>query len=434
MSKLKDKEKKEKKEKKELKMDKEKLNKETTKKEKKLSTKKQEKKQIEKTINKVNSFSQVQTTKQESTFRSIKKYLIWFIIWLSFLAWVSYASTGTIWWLFEKISWQWKLVWTNIKDWTVWTNQLWTNSVTTTKILDKNVTEAKLADDIVVKLNTPTETDPTAVKLTWNQSIWWIKTFTSPVVWVTPTANNHLATKQYVDTAISTALASIPSYTYSWDTWTWWSCSVSCGWWTQTRSVTCRRNDGVTVADSFCTTTKPATSQTCNTGACPFVCWWTVSAWWFTYTTKLWPDWKCWTSTNMKHIPSSWNSWCYDNNISNCNAYGRLYDWYAATHSSVCPALGTWWALPTDDQWTALINYWATWWTWNKLSGIIWSLPGYRSTSGGFYVLGSYGGWWSSTEDSTNHASFHNLKMWYSLVYSYFDFKDYGFSVVCIKN
>ena len=58
-------------------------------------------------------------------------------------------------------------------------------------------------------------------------------------------------------------------YTYSWNTGWWWSCSASCGWGTQTRTVSCQRNDGTTASDSFCTGTKPAVSQSCNTQACP---------------------------------------------------------------------------------------------------------------------------------------------------------------------
>lgn len=36
---------------------------------------------------------------------------------------------------------------------------------------------------------------------TWNITIWWTKTFSSPIIGQTPTANNHLATKGYVDWA-----------------------------------------------------------------------------------------------------------------------------------------------------------------------------------------------------------------------------------------
>ncbi len=62
-------------------------------------------------------------------------------------------------------------------------------------------------------------------------------------------------------------------WTYSWDTSdTWSSCSKTCGSGTQTRAVPCKRSDGITVTDAFCTAygagTKPATSKACNTQEC----------------------------------------------------------------------------------------------------------------------------------------------------------------------
>ncbi len=59
------------------------------------------------------------------------------------------------------------------------------------------------------------------------------------------------------------------AWTYSWQTDSWGACSEPCGGGSQTRSVWCQRNDGVTVADSYCSSPKPATSQACNTQTCP---------------------------------------------------------------------------------------------------------------------------------------------------------------------
>ncbi len=159
------------------------------------------------------------------------------------------------------------------------------------------------------------------------------------------------------------------SFTYTWEIWDWWTCSATCGWWTQTRSVVCKRDDGTPVDDSFCPSPKPATSQSCNTQACPtpvngqcgtsngwsffsqpitnlcaawIVSWtdttatdgtynwicqgqdgWTdascsatkqtcgspititVNGITYTYNTKLMPDGKCWTSQNMRHPPKN---------------------------------------------------------------------------------------------------------------------------------
>lgn len=56
------------------------------------------------------------------------------------------------------------------------------------------------------------------------------------------------------------------TYTYAWTTSSWGFCQAYpyCNpQGTQSRTVSCRRSDGMTVADSFCTGTKPATSQSC---------------------------------------------------------------------------------------------------------------------------------------------------------------------------
>jgi hypothetical protein len=136
---------------------------------------------------------------------NLKKYLIWFIVWISFLWWYAFASNWTIGDLFTKVWTEWKLIGSNIQDWTVWANQLSNNSVWTNNIINKNVTEEKLSDNILNKINNPSlsEIDPTAVKLTWNQIISWIKKFSNPIVWTNPIEGNHLATKDYVDNNIN---------------------------------------------------------------------------------------------------------------------------------------------------------------------------------------------------------------------------------------
>lgn len=60
------------------------------------------------------------------------------------------------------------------------------------------------------------------------------------------------------------------AYTYAWEAQAWSTCTKDCGGGVQTRSVTCKRNDGVYVDVSYCpAASKPTTSQTCNAQACP---------------------------------------------------------------------------------------------------------------------------------------------------------------------
>jgi len=53
-------------------------------------------------------------------------------------------------------------------------------------------------------------------------------------------------------------------YSYSWITGSWTACPSSCGG-SHSRTVYCRRNDGATVADSFCpAATKPSSTTACS--------------------------------------------------------------------------------------------------------------------------------------------------------------------------
>lgn len=55
---------------------------------------------------------------------------------------------------------------------------------------------------------------------------------------------------------------------YNWDIGAWGACSKTCGGGTQTRAVVCKAEDGTTVSDTYCTIAKPSTSQACNTHDC----------------------------------------------------------------------------------------------------------------------------------------------------------------------
>jgi uncharacterized protein (TIGR02145 family) len=121
-----------------------------------------------------------------------------------------------------------------------------------------------------------------------------------------------------------------------------------------------------------------------------------------------------WMAENLNYLPQSGNSWCYDNDDSNCNKYGRLYDWKTA--NEVCPSE---YHLPTHQEWERLVTaaikgkkgeggkYLKSTSGWSRdLLGFTIStddfgfsaLPGgSRSKRGTFSSVGISGFWWTAT-------------------------------------
>jgi len=60
---------------------------------------------------------------------------------------------------------------------------------------------------------------------------------------------------------------------------------------------------------------------------------------------------QTWMAENLNYQTTD-GSWCYENALSYCNEYGRLYDWETA--KTVCP-VG--WHLPTSPEWNILVVY-----------------------------------------------------------------------------
>jgi len=54
---------------------------------------------------------------------------------------------------------------------------------------------------------------------------------------------------------------------------------------------------------------------------------------------------QVWMAENLDYSTSD-GSWCYDDDLSNCETYGRLYNWNTAM--DICPEG---WHLPTDREW-----------------------------------------------------------------------------------
>jgi uncharacterized protein (TIGR02145 family) len=163
--------------------------------------------------------------------------------------------------------------------------------------------------------------------------------------------------------------------------------------------------------------------------------------------------------------------YCYDNDTNNCNTYGGLYQWdemmqYSTQEGTqgICPPG---WHLPTDEEWKGLegsvdsqygigdpewdiYEYFRGYdagtnlktnsgWNANgngtDLFGFSGLPGGDRIYNGYFYDVGYNSLWWTSTEYHNGLALGRYLDCIYQGVYRNLGyFKDYGFSVRCLRD
>jgi uncharacterized protein (TIGR02145 family) len=112
---------------------------------------------------------------------------------------------------------------------------------------------------------------------------------------------------------------------------------------------------------------------------------------------------KPWMAQNLNY--QTGKSWCYANNNSNCEKYGRLYDWNTA--KTACP---TGWHLPSEKEWDNLVAA-----AGGKVAGKTlkstygWDKNGNGTDDFGFSALpsgphnavgifGDVGNWWTATK------------------------------------
>ena len=154
---------------------------------------------------------------------------------------------------------------------------------------------------------------------------------------------------------------------------------------------------------------------------------------------------------------STIEKYCYNDQESNCDTYGGLYQWdelmqYVTTQGAkgICP---DGWHIPTDAEWTTLTTYlggesvaggkmkeagtahWASPNTGATNSSGFTALPGgYRGTGGGFYGLAGNAYFWSSSQYGVTYT-------WSRVLYCGNEYvgrtnliKTYGFSCRCLQD
>jgi uncharacterized protein (TIGR02145 family) len=151
---------------------------------------------------------------------------------------------------------------------------------------------------------------------------------------------------------------------------------------------------------------------------------------------------QTWMAENLNYNADG--SKCYDNDLANCQKYGRLYDWETAKTS--CPKG---WHLPSKPEWEVLMatvggeetegRYLKSASGWNEdgngtdAYGFS-ALPGGRGYSDGSFInVGYYGIWWSASEDGATYAYYRSMSYDEYAGWRYYD-KYYLFSVRCLQD
>lgn len=194
-------------------------------------------------------------------------------------------------------------------------------------------------------------------------------------------------------------------------------------------TITSTANHSWSCTTSGYTFNNDYSSPACILNTCLYQ--WNITHWTFTYNYALCPDGKFWTTTHLKHTPSTWTSRCYNNIASNCTNYGRLYNLAAA--NSICQTLWTGWRLP-GWEWIEMRERFSS-----QIPASLWlvnTFPWYRWN---WVFQSGYSMYWTPF---TIEWDEHIWSFWVESTYWYTSFASdtsanqstSGFSVLCIKD
>jgi uncharacterized protein (TIGR02145 family) len=151
---------------------------------------------------------------------------------------------------------------------------------------------------------------------------------------------------------------------------------------------------------------------------------------------------QVWMAENLNY--KTGKSWCYDGDNSNCEKYGRLYDWNTA--NTACPSG---WHLPSHEEWNGLVavsggavagktlkstSGWDG--NGNGVDGNGFSaMPGGGLYDGYFHDYGEEGVWWAATAESGSKFAYSlDMISTKDRVSAGKRFKHYGLSVRCLQD
>ncbi len=132
-----------------------------------------------------------------------------------------------------------------------------------------------------------------------------------------------------------------------------------------------------------------------------------------------------WMAENLNYMFAQ-NSWCYNNDAKHSQKQGRLYDWQAAISA---PPPG--WHVPSKLEFETLLKEFEGDANFQREKFI---LGGWRDEYGNFYDIGRNGYFWSSTEIDSDSAWHLDLHFDGCKSGIYYGSKQYGCSVVCVKD
>ena len=151
---------------------------------------------------------------------------------------------------------------------------------------------------------------------------------------------------------------------------------------------------------------------------------------------------QVWMAQNLNFNTSS-GSWCYEDDQSNCDLYGRLYNWETAL-SLACPSG---WHLPAEEEWTVLeenigrnagkkmksTKFWLQG-RGNNWSGFNALPAGAYYYYSGFSARGEYTFFWTATDFDNSDARGRYLGYHGDAVGWTHFYKADGLSVRCVKD